>query len=53
MDEVTSKDALTFKLDENNKLLAVFEPDESKVTLDVDAIMEILARQGLSDLFFG
>ncbi|TAK64247.1 FapA family protein [Methylobacter sp.] len=50
-DVVIPKDALIFKLDENNKLLAVFEPDESKVTLDEDAIKEILVRQGMADLF--
>lgn len=51
MDEVTYKDALTFKLNEDNKLIAVFEPGESKVTLDDAAIREMLAQQNLSDLF--
>lgn len=51
MDEVTPKEALTFRLDEDNKLLAVFEPDESKVALDGATIKDMLARQNLSDLF--
>jgi hypothetical protein len=50
-DEVTPKEALTFKLDGNNKLLAVFEPGQSKVALDEDAIKEMLVQQNLSDLF--
>jgi uncharacterized protein (DUF342 family) len=51
VDEVTPKEALTFRLDEGNKLVAVFEPDESKVTLDGVAVKDMLARQNLSDLF--
>jgi len=51
VDEVTPKEALTFRLDEDNKLLAVFEPDESKVALDGATIKDMLARQNLSDLF--
>jgi uncharacterized protein (DUF342 family) len=51
MDEVTHTDALTFKLDEHNKLIAVFEPGESKVSLDTAALREMLTRQGLSDLY--
>ena len=51
MDEVTHTDTLTFRLDENNKLLAVFEPVESKVSLDTVALHELLARQNLSDLY--
>lgn len=51
MDEATHKDALTFKLDENNKLIAVFEPGDAKVTLDTTAVKEMLARQKLSDLY--
>ncbi|MGZ5011372.1 MAG: DUF342 domain-containing protein [Methylobacter sp.] len=50
-DEVAPKEALTFKLDGDNKLLAVFEPGESKIALDEDAIKEMLAQQNLSDLF--
>lgn len=50
-DEVAPKEALKFKLDGDNKLLAVFEPAQSKVTLDANAIKEILIRQNLSDLF--
>jgi uncharacterized protein len=52
--EVTYKDALTFRLDGDNKLLAVYEPNglsEDKLTLDVAAVREMLARQSLSDLF--
>jgi len=49
--EVTHKDALTFRLDGDNKLLAVYEPDGDKVTLDATAVREILARQNQSDLF--
>jgi len=49
--EVTPKDALTFRLDGDNKLLAVYEPDGDKVTLDATAVREILARQNQSDLF--
>ncbi|HEY8220157.1 MAG TPA: FapA family protein [Methylobacter sp.] len=51
MDEVTHTDTLTFRLDENNKLFAVFEPGESKVSLDTAALHELLASQNLSDLY--
>ncbi|PPK71542.1 hypothetical protein B0F88_10766 [Methylobacter tundripaludum] len=51
MDETTHKDALTFRLNENNKLLAVFEPEVYKVALDAAAIKEMLVQQNLSDLF--
>lgn len=51
MDEVTHADALTFRLDEHNKLLAMFEPGESKVSLDTAALREMLTRQGLSGLY--
>lgn len=52
MDGVISQNALTFKLCEDNiKLLAVFEPCEDKVALDVAAIKEMLDQQGLGDLF--
>lgn len=51
MIEVTHKDALTFRLDGDNKLLAVYEPDGDKVTLDATAVREILAMQNQSDLF--
>jgi uncharacterized protein (DUF342 family) len=50
-DEVALKNALTFKLDEQNRLLAIFEPTESKVALTGDAIKEMLAQQNLADLF--
>jgi hypothetical protein len=49
--EVTHKDALTFRLDGDNKLLAVYEPDGEKVTIDATAVREILARQNQSNLF--
>ncbi|MGZ5607494.1 MAG: DUF342 domain-containing protein [Methylobacter sp.] len=51
---MTYKDALTFRLDGENKLLAVYEPNGlngDKVTLDVAAVREMLARQSLSALF--
>ncbi|MGR9014432.1 MAG: DUF342 domain-containing protein [Gammaproteobacteria bacterium] len=48
---MTKKHPLTFKLNEDRKLLAVFEADDSKVTLDGAAIKEMLAQQNLSDLF--
>ena len=52
MDEVTPDQAtLTFTLDENNKLLAVYEPGEGKVTLDSATVREMLSQQNLSDLF--
>lgn len=51
MDEATHKDALTFRLDEDNKLFAVFEPEVYKVPLDEAAIREMLVQQNLSDLF--
>ncbi|MDO9046962.1 MAG: FapA family protein [Methylobacter sp.] len=51
MIEATHKDALTFRLDGDNKLLAVYEPGGDKVTLEAAAIREMLARQNLSDLF--
>lgn len=51
MDETTHKDALTFRLNEDNKLLAVFEPEVYKVALDAAAIKEMLVQQNLSDLF--
>jgi len=49
--EVTHEDALTFRLDGDNKLLAVHEPGGSKTTLDAAAVKEMLARQNLSELF--
>lgn len=51
MAEVTHKDALTFRLDGDNKLLAVYEPGGDKATLDATTIKEMLARQNQSDLF--
>ncbi len=52
MNETTDKDALTFKLNEDNKLLAVFEPVEGFLgALDEDAVMEMLCMQGLSNLY--
>jgi hypothetical protein len=50
--EVIPQNALTFKLCEDNiKLLAVFEPSEDRIALDVEAIKEMLVQQGLSELF--
>jgi len=49
--EVSRKATLTFHLNENNKLLAAYEPGEGKVTLDSVAAMEMLSQQNLSDLF--
>jgi len=52
VDGVIFQNALTFKLCEDNiKLLAVYEPSEDKVALDVDEIKALLAQQGLSGLF--
>jgi len=48
---VSRKATLTFHLNENNKLLAAYEPGEGKVTLDSVAAMEMLSQQNLSDLF--
>jgi uncharacterized protein (DUF342 family) len=50
-DEMMHKDALTFRVNENNKLFAVFEQGEPKVALDVAAVKEMLARHNLSELF--
>lgn len=51
MNETPDKEALTFKLNEDNKLLAVFEPVLGRDTLDEDAIMGMIIMQGLSNLF--
>lgn len=47
----TLTDMLTFKLDDDGKLLAVFEACESKPPLDAAMAKEALAKLGLSDLF--
>ncbi len=50
-DSVTRKASLAFTLNENNKLLAVYEQGEGKVTLDGATAREMLSQQNLSDLF--
>ena len=45
------KAALTFNLNENNKLIAVYEQGEGKATLDGTVVREMLTQQNLSDLF--
>lgn len=49
--EVTRKASLTFTLNENNKLIAVYEQGEGKITLDAAVVREMLTQQNLSDLF--
>jgi len=49
--EVTRKASLTFNLNENNKLIAVYELGEGKITLDGTVVREMLTQQNLSDLF--
>lgn len=44
-------DVLTFKLADDGKLLATFEACENKPSLDEAKLKELLAQQGLSDLF--
>jgi len=44
-------DVLIFKLSDNGKLLATFKAYECKTPLDEAMIKEMLAEQGLSDLF--
>lgn len=57
MDEATTpnetarKATLTFTLNEDNKLLAVYEQGDGKVMLDTAAVSEMLSQQNLSDLF--
>ncbi len=51
MNDVSSADALIFKLNDDGKLLAVFEVCECKPTLNEVMIKEALVKQGLSDLF--
>jgi uncharacterized protein (DUF342 family) len=51
VDEVARKAALTFNLNENNKLIAVYEQGEGKATLDGTVVREMLTQQNLSDLF--
>jgi len=48
---VARKAALTFNLNENNKLIAVYEQGEGKATLDGTVVREMLTQQNLSDLF--
>ncbi|MCK9397305.1 MAG: FapA family protein [Methylobacter sp.] len=51
MNDASLTDVLTFKLNDDGKLLAAFEPCESKPPMDEAAIKAALARQGLSNLF--
>ena len=51
MNDVSSADVLSFKLNDDGKLIATFEVNECKPPLDESAIKEILLKQGLSDLF--
>jgi uncharacterized protein (DUF342 family) len=50
-DDMMQNDALVFKVNENSKLIAVFEQGAPKVALDVAAVKEMLTRLGLSELF--
>jgi len=49
--ETARKATLTFTLNEDNKLLAVYEQGDGKVMLDTAAVSEMLSQQNLSDLF--
>jgi len=51
VNDVSSADVLSFKLNDDGKLIAAFEVNECKPPLDESAIKEILVKQGLSDLF--
>ena len=51
MDDVSPTDSLIFKLSDDGKLLATFEPCECKPPLDEATIKETLAQQGFSGLF--
>ncbi|MFI3157169.1 MAG: FapA family protein [Methylococcaceae bacterium] len=52
MNDPSPTDGLTFKLSDDGKLLAVFEPCECSASpLDEASIKEALAKQGLSNLF--
>lgn len=51
MNDASLTDVLTFKLSDDGKLLAAFEPCESKPPVDEAAIKMALAKQGLSNLF--
>ena len=50
-DSATRKATLTFTLNENNKLIAVYEQGEGKAALDGATAREMLNQQNLSDLF--
>lgn len=51
MNDASPTDVLTFKLNDDGKLLAAFEACECKPPLDEAAIQDALAKQGLSTLF--
>lgn len=51
MADVLLTDVLTFKLNDEGKLLAEFEAREDKPSLDEAAIKEALAKQGFSRLY--
>lgn len=51
MTDALLTDVLTFKLNDEGKLLAEFEPHESKPPLDDAKIKEALAKQGFSRLY--
>ncbi len=51
MNEPSPNDVLTFKLNDDGKLLAIFEACENKPALDMEAIKEALLKQGVANLF--
>lgn len=51
MEDASPTDVLTFKLSDDGKLLATLTARELKPSLDEAMIREMLAQQGLSDLF--
>ncbi len=50
-DRVARKASLTFTLNEDSKLLAVYEQGEGKISLDDATARNMLSQQNLSDLF--
>jgi uncharacterized protein (DUF342 family) len=51
-DALITTDVLSFKLNDDGKLLASFEAHECKPPLDEEMLKEALAKQGLLDLLF-
>jgi uncharacterized protein (DUF342 family) len=51
VNDASPSDVLTFKLNDDGKLIAAFEACESKPPLDEATIKEALAKQGFSTLF--